>query len=410
MNNAARARLIFVCCVAIVCICFGVRQGFGLFMRPITLDLGWTRETLAATFATQVLLIGVLAPLAGALADRWGPGRTIMLGGLLYTLGIGVMAGATSPETMFVGGALLAGAGLSACGLPLALAVVGRVAPEERRSLWLGIAAAASTLGQLVLIPLTQYLISGAGWRSALVMLTGLVALTIPLAALVARTSHDSLSLRADQTLRDALREARGHRGYILLTIGFFVCGFHVQFIAIHLPAYIADQGLAPGLAATALIVIAVGNALGAWLAGWLGGIVPKNYLLSSIYLGRAIVFAVFISVPISEASVLVFSALLGMLWLSTIPLTSGIVAQVFGPRYMATLYSIVYMSHQMGSFTGVWLGGRVFDTTGSYDVIWWLTVLLGVVAAILHLPIDVRPLARLAGNTPATAEQGTGK
>jgi len=402
MNPTSMARVVFVCCTVIVCITFGTRQGFGLFLRPITLDLGWTREALAATFATQVLMIGLLAPVAGAVADRWSPGRAILLGGALFSAGLFVMAAAGTPQAMLVGGGLLAGAGLSACGLPLVLSVVGRVAPEERRSLWLGIATAAATLGQVVLVPITQQLIAALGWRGAVLALACLALLTLPLAGVIAASRHQGLSNRAEQSLAEALREARAHRGYLLLTLAFFVCGFHVQFIAIHLPAYIADQGLAPELAASALVMIALGNALGSWLSGWLGGWLRKKYLLSAIYLGRSLLFLAFISVPVSAASVLAFSGALGVLWLSTVPLTSGIVAQVFGPRYMATLFAIVYLSHQVGSFTGVWIGARIFDTTGSYDVVWWITIGLGLVAAAMHLPINDRPLARLAAAPPA--------
>jgi predicted MFS family arabinose efflux permease len=403
-DPASRARLIFACCMGIACVAFGIRQGFGLFMRPITLDMNWTREALAATFATQALMIGVLAPLAGVLADRFSPGLTILAGGVLFSAGIVVMGFADTPQTMFAGGGLLAGAGLSACGLPLVLSVIGRVAPAERRSLWLGIAVAGATIGQIVLIPLTQTLITVFDWRTAIFVLAALALLTVPLAGVVAASRHEGLSRHAEQTLRQALAEARGHRGYLLLTVGFFVCGFHVQFIAIHLPAYIADQGLAPGLAASALAVIAVGNAAGSWIAGWLGGRVRKKYLLSGIYASRALLFLIFTHTPISEASVLVFAAILGFLWLGTVPLTSGLVAEVFGTRYMATLYAIVYLSHQMGSFTGVWTGGRLYDATGGYQSVWSLTIALGVVAALMHLFVDDRPVARISTPVPGTA------
>ena len=399
-DGTTNARTIFVCCIATVAIAFGIRQGFGLFMRPITLDMGWTREALAATFATQALIIGLMAPLTGMLADRWSPGKVIMLGGMLFTAGIAVMGYAQTPAQMWAGGGLLAGSGLSAVGMPLMLSVIGRIAPHDRRGLWLGMATSAATIGQIVLIPVSQQLIHQFDWRVAVLVLAALAAMTVPLARVIANSTHEGLNNRSDQSIREVLDEARGHRGYILLLIGFFVCGFHVQFIAIHLPAYIADQGLGTAVAASALAIIAVGNAGGSWLSGWLGDRFRKRDLLSGIYAGRAVLFAVFITIPTSQTSVFVFSAVLGFLWLSTVPLTSSIVAQVFGPRYMATLYAFVFMSHQIGSFVGVWIGGYLFDVTGSYQSVWWITIALGLAASLIHIFIDDQPLARM---TPAT-------
>jgi predicted MFS family arabinose efflux permease len=395
VNN--NARTIFICCVATIAIGFGIRQGFGLFMRPITLDMGWTRETLAATFATQALVLGLMAPLTGMLADRWSPGKVIMLGGALFTAGLVTMGFAQSPMQMWAGGALLAGAGLSAVGMPLILAVIGRIAPENKRGLWLGIATSAGTIGQIVLIPLSQYLIEQFDWRTALFGLACMAVFTVPLARAIANSPHSGLSNRDDQSISHALNEARSHRGYVLLLIGFFVCGFHVQFIAIHLPAYIADQGLSTTVAATALIIIALGNACGASLSGWLGDRFRKRDLLSAIYAGRAVLFAIFVAMPVSETSVFIFSCVLGFLWLSTVPLTSSIVAQIFGPRYMATLFAFVFMSHQLGSFAGVWVGGYMFDATGSYRSVWLLTSALGVGASLLHIFVDDQPLVRVA-------------
>ena len=396
-DTSNHARTVFVCCIATIAIGFGIRQGFGLFMRPITLDLGWTREALAVTFATQALVLGLMSPLTGMLADRLSPGKVIMLGGVLFTAGLVVMGFARGPLQMWAGGGLIAGAGLSAVGMPLILSVIGRIAPPDKRGMWLGIATSASTLGQLVLIPLSQYVIESYDWRIALFTLATLAALTVPLVQVIARSSHTGLSNSADQTIGQALNEARSHRGYILLLIGFFVCGFHVQFIAIHLPAYIADQGLGPAVAASALIVIALGNAVGASLTGWLGDRFRKRDLLSAIYAARAVLFAVLVAMPISEFSILVFSGVLGLLWLSTVQLTSSIVAQVFGPRYMATLFSFVFLSHQLGSFVGVWVGGYVYDLTGSYHNVWLITSVLGLGASLLHIFIDDKPLARVA-------------
>ena len=388
--------VVFVCCLAVICIAFGVRQSFGLFMRPITTDTGWGREILALTFATQALMMGLFAPVAGVLADRWSPGKTIMLSGGLFCLGLLSMAWASGPVAMLGSGGVLAGVGLAGCGMPLVLAVIGRIAPLQRRSLWLGIATASATAGQLALVPVMEMLIAGMGWRQAILVATALGAFIIPLAAVVATSPHASLGGETRQSLRQTLQCARTHRGYLLLTLGFFVCGFQVQFVAIHLPAYIVDRGLAASLAATALVVIAATNAVGAWLAGWAGGFYRKGYLLSGIYFGRALLFLLLIMVPLSSVVMLLLAAGIGFLWLGTVPLTSGLVAGMFGPRYMATLYSFVYLSHQVGSFTGVWLGGRIHDATGSYLAVWWVAIALGVVASIIHLPIDDRPVTRL--------------
>lgn len=390
-------RMIFICCIATVAVAAGIRQGFGLFMRPITLDMDWSREALAATFATQALMIGLMAPLTGMLADRWSPGKVIMLGGVLFAAGIATMGYAQTPTQMWAGGGLLAGCGLSAVGLPLILSVIGRIAPPDRRGIWLGIATSASTIGQIVLIPVSQHLIAQFDWRVAVLSLAVLAAVTVPLAFVIARSTDAALSDRGDQTLREVINEARGHRGYVLLLIGFFVCGFHVQFITIHLPAYISDMGLGLGVAATALTIIAVSNAAGSWLSGWLADRFRKRNILSAIYAARAVLFAIFIAVPISEISVFAFSAVLGFLWLSTVPLTSSIVAQVFGPRYMATLFAFVFMSHQMGSFVGVWTGGYLFDITGSYQSVWWITIALGLVASLIHIFVDDQPIERVA-------------
>jgi predicted MFS family arabinose efflux permease len=389
------AFLVLLCAAVTVGLSFGIRQSFGLFIRPIPMDLGWGRETFSMVIAVQALLNGVAAPFAGALSDKWGPARTVMLGGIFYTCGLLVMSQSITAAGMLFGGGLLAGMGLSACGLPVLLSAVGRAAPDDKRSLWLGIVTAGATAGQLVIIPVTQWAIADYGWSLALVVLTAFAALILPLAICLGLTRSLESESMARQRLREALVEARGHSGYLLLTLGFFVCGFQVQFIASHLPAFVEDKGLGVELAATTLVVIAFFNVFGAWFAGYLGGTLRKKYLLTGIYLVRTVLIAVFVLLPVTEFSVLAFSAVIGFIWLGTVPLTSGLIAQVFGPRYMATLYAIVYLSHQFGNFCGAWVGGRVFDATGSYEVVWWIAAGLGIVAAILHFPMDDKPIER---------------
>lgn len=381
---------------AIVFTSFGIRQSFGLFMRPITLDLGWGREALSIALATQNLMIGLAAPFAGALADRWGAPRTVALGGAIFALGIFIMSQALTPELMFAGAGLMSGIGLGACGLPLILAVVGQSAPAEKRSLWLGIATACATGGQLAVVPVSHALISGYDWVVALVALSLLAGLIVPMAFSMSTALTPETGKDTTMGLGQALREAARHRGFVLLTTGFYVCGFQVSFIAVHLPAYLADEGASAALGATALMLIALFNMVGSWTSGWLAGKFSKKYLLSTIYVVRSMIICTFLVLPVTPVTIILFAASIGLVWLSTVPPTSGLVAQVFGVRYMGVLYGIVYLGHQFGSFTGVWLGGRIYDATGSYDAIWWGAIGLGLVSALLHLPIDDRPVSRL--------------
>jgi MFS family permease len=388
---------VLIASALIVFTSFGIRQSFGLFMLPITSDLGWGRETLSLSLATQNLMIGIAAPFAGALAARWGAPRTVALGGVVFGLGILVMSQSMTPAGMFAGAGLMAGIGLGACGLPLILATVAQVAPEANRSLWLGVATACATGGQLMVVPLTQSLLSDYDWVIALLVLSMLAGMIVPMAFSMSAAITPETGKDTDIDIGQAIREAAGHRGFLLLTTGFYVCGFHVAFIAVHLPSYLVDRGASPALGATALMLIAFFNMIGAWGSGWLSGRVSKKYILSTIYVVRSLIFLIFITLPMGPITVVVFAASIGLMWLSTVPPTSGLVAQIFGTRYMGMLYGVVYLSHQLGSFTGVWLGGLIFDATGNYDIIWRFAIGLGITSALLHLPINDRPVDRLS-------------
>ena len=347
--------------------------------------------------ASLILMIGIGAPLLGAVADRWGKVRVMVCASACYALGIFLISQSTTQGGMILSAGFLAGMGVAGIGLPLMLAVVGQAAPEEKRSMWLGIVTAGGTAGQMLVVPLSQGFIDQFGWYTAIIILSGVAALIVPMVMSMSSAGAAVPKEPSRQSLSQALAEAARHRGYILLVIGFFVCGLHVQFIATHLPNYLSDSGLGAGLGATAIAVIGFFNMIGTWTSGYLGGKLRKKYLLSAIYLSRSIVILAFFQLPISEVSVLVFAAAMGLLWLSTVPLTGGIVAGLFGTRYMATLYGIVFLSHQLGSFTGVWLGAIIRDTTGSYDGFWWATIAFGLFAALIHWPIDDRPVARIA-------------
>ncbi|MCG8648809.1 MAG: MFS transporter, partial [Pirellulales bacterium] len=389
---------VLLAAAAIVFTSFGIRQSFGLFMNPISSDMGWGREVLSFALATQNLMIGIAAPVAGAIADRWGAPRTVALGGIVFAAGILVMSLASSPLGMFAGAGLMAGAGLGACGLPLILTVVGQVAPPEKRSLWLGIATATATGGQLAVVPFSHVLLSDFDWMFALMALSIMAGLIVPMAYSMRGAITEETGKDTAIGLADAVREAFGHRGFILLTAGFYVCGFQVSFIAVHLPAYLTDQGASAAMGATALMLIAFFNMIGSWGSGWMGGLWAKKYLLSGIYLGRSAVILAFLLVPVSGFSAIAFAAAIGFLWLATVPLTSGLVAQIFGTRHMSMLYGVVFASHQVGSFFGAWLGGYYFDTLGSYDVVWWISIVLGLLAALIHWPIADQPVGRLRG------------
>ena len=387
--------LVIGCLIAMIG--FGVRSIFGLFLEPMTLARGWDRETFALALAIQNLLWGLALPFAGALADRSGPSRVIALGALVYAAGVWGMAEAESGLAFQLFGGLITGIGVAFTGFSLVLAAMAKVVGPEKRSLALGLGTAAGSLGQAVFSPLGQSFIAAFGWHGALISLSVCVLALIPLAFMLSGPKGAADEPEIDQSLLDALREASGHRGYLLLTAGFFVCGFHVAFITVHFPAYIIDIGLTAEDGAWAIALIGLFNIVGSFLSGLAGQRWSKKYGLSFIYAARAVLITAFMLAPVSQAAVYAFAAVMGILWLSTVPLTTGIVAQVFGTRYMATLFAIVFLSHQVGSFIGVWFGGWIYDATGSYAPMWWAGVGLGVAAAVVHLPIDEKPLARLS-------------
>ena len=390
--------VVLVCGAAVLALNMGVRQTFGLFLEPMTLDLGIGRGSFALAIAVQNLVWGVLTPLFGILADRYGTARCLVFGGLSYGLGILLMGLGGNEVSLHLGAGVMVGLAVSASGFPLVLAVVARSFPARRRSLALGIAASGGSVGQFLLLPVVQGVLNLLGWVGALIVLAGLSMLIVPLAAALVGRPEPMAGEAAARPLKQAITEAGRHRGYQLLNAGFFVCGFHVSFIATHLPAYINSFDLGPMMGATALSLIGFFNIIVGLMAGYLGGRYRKKYLLSAIYVSRAVVITLFLLAPATEWAVWLFSASFGLLWLGTVPLTSGLVGDVFGPRYLATLFGIVMFSHQIGAFFGAWLGGLSYDVTGSYDAIWIMAIALGLVAALLHWPIADQPLLGAAG------------
>ncbi len=376
---------------------YGVRGDFGLFLQPIQETRGWSRETFALALAVQNLLWGLGQPFAGAIADRFGSARVLIAGSLLYAAGVAGSSLMVTPLGFNLVMGVAVGFGLSGASFMIVLGALTRLLPPEKRSWALGLGTAAGSLGQFLFAPLGQGFLAAYGWQTALVLLGGSALAIVPLALALRGRGDDAAATVKPQSLTEALREAGGVRSYWLLIGGFFVCGFHVAFIQTHMPAYIADIGLPPSIGAWAIGLVGLFNVIGAYGAGVLAGKRSRKRILSGIYLGRAIVIAIFVLTPPSTASVLLFSATMGILWLSTVPPTSGLVALIFGPRYMTTLFGIVFFSHQVGAFLGVWLGGRIFDATGSYTLVWWISVALGVFAAAVHWPIVEQRVPRLA-------------
>ena len=387
--------VIIACGGLVLLLSIGVRNSFGIFLQPISAELGWSREVFALTLAIQNLFWGVSQPFAGMIADRYGSGRVIVVGALIYAAGLLLMSVSSTPlSTHITIGVMI---GIGGCGFAIVLASVGRSVPPERRAMALGFASALGSFGQFSLLPLGQVLIDGQGWSMTFVVFGVMMLLIVPLASMLSgrpASTPEAESL----SLREALREAAGHSGFLYLNAGFFVCGFHVTFIATHLPAYVGDLGLSPTLGAWALGTVGLFNIIGSLLAGILGDRFSKKYLLSFLYMARAVVITLFILTPPSTLTVLLFAGSMGLLWLSTVPLTSALVAQLFGTQYMSTLFGIVFFSHQIGAFLGAWLGGRLYVETGSYEITWWVSVGLGVMSSLLHWPIDERPAARFAG------------
>ena len=374
---------------------FGARSSFGLFLEPMTVAHAWPRETFALAMAFQNLLWGLGLPIAGAIADRRGAVGVIAVGTMLYAGGTLAMASAESGTALLIAGGVVVGLGMAFSSFSLALAAMARVVGPERRSFALGVGTAAGSLGQVVFSPVVQGFIVNYGWSLALTLLATMIMAMLPLAFVLPGNPTADQNDGGDFGLTAALTEALNHRGYLLLTSGFFVCGFHVAFVVVHFPAYVRDLGFDATVGAYAIAILGLFNILGAFLSGVAGQRYSKRLSLCWIYAGRALVITWFLTAPMSASTVYLFSAAMGVLWLSTVPLTTGIVAQVFGPRYMATLFGVVFLGHQLGSFTGVWLGGRIHDLTGSYELMWQLAVALSVFATLIHWPIDEKPLVR---------------
>lgn len=374
----------------------GVRTSFGLFTLPMTADLGLTREGWGMAMAIQNLAWGIAQPFAGAYADRVGTGRTIAIGAAIYALGVFGMAFSPTASIMAITAGIVTGVGIAICSFSVVMAAFGRSVPAEKRSLIFGVATAASSFGQFAFAPVSQGFINAFGWQSALVYLGMALLLIIPLSYAL-RGRAEAPAGETHMPFGQALRRAWSFGSYRLLVIGFFVCGFHIAFINVHLPAYLVQCGLSPEVGSWTIAVIGLFNIIGSLSAGYLGGKVPKQILLASIYFLRTVAIGLFLIIPVSEVSAYAFGASMGLLWLSTVPPTAGLVSTFFGPRYMGMLYGIAFLSHQVGSFVGIWLGGYVFDTTGSYSLVWYLGIMLGLASAAVHLPINERSMPNFA-------------
>ena len=406
---ASPARLstlqVLACGALIVTLSMGIRHGFGLWLQPITQAQGWTRENFAFALAVQNLSWGVFGVFAGMVADRFGASRVLIGGAVLYGLGLAGMALTTTPLTFALTTGVLIGAAQAGTTYAVIYGVIGRQIPAEKRSWAMGVAAAAGSFGQFLMVPVEGWLISDFGWQQALLVLGLVVLLIVPLAMGLREPGFgNGVAVKREQTIAQALREAFRYRSFQLLMAGYFVCGFQVVFIGVHMPSYLKDNGLSPQVASYALALIGLFNVVGTYAAGVLGQRLAKRHILAFIYFARAAVITVFLLVPLSPMSVYVFSAVMGMLWLSTVPPTNAVVAQIFGVAHMSMLGGFIFFSHQIGSFLGVWLGGVLYDQTGSYNIVWYLSIALGVFAGLVNLPVRETPIERAPQRVGAAA------
>ncbi len=398
--------IVFAGC-AIALISFGPRASAGLFQLPMISTYGWGRDTFGLAIAIQNLLWGLGSPVAGGLADRYGATRVLWFGATLYAAGLVVMSYATTPGVLHLGAGVLIGFGLSAASFNLVLGAFGKLLPESWRPLAFGAGTAAGSFGQFFYPPIGNLLIASFGWQEALQIFALSVLLVVPLATLLAtrpgpnRTPMGGPSPAPNQSIRQALGEAFRHRSFVLLTLGFFTCGFQLAFITVHLPAYLKDAGLSASIGGWTLAIIGLSNAVGSLASGWLSTRMPMRHLLAWIYLGRALAIAVFIMIPPTPVTCILFGFSIGLLWLSTVPPTSALVMLMFGTKYMAMLYGFVFLSHQVGGFLGVWLGGLLYETFGNYTLVWWLSVALGIASAVINLPIREQPVVRPVALAP---------
>lgn len=381
---------------AILTLAMGVRHGFGFWLQPISQAHGWTRETYSLALATQNLLWGVFGPFAGAAVDKFGTAKVVAIGALLYATGLLWMAVVNQPVLFIAGSSILLGAALACTTFGAVSSIIGRHAPEAKRSWAFGLSAAMSSFGQFIMIPIEQQLITHAGWQNAFYILALLIICVMLSMAWRLHEPDREISVKSHQSVMEAMREAFAYRSFWLLLAGYFVCGFQVVFIGVHLPSYIKDKGIIDtNVAVIALALIGLFNIFGSYYAGKLGGMLPKRYLLSSIYLGRFIVISLFLLAPLSSYSVFVFAMAMGLLWLSTVPLTNGVIASIFGLQYLSMLSGFVFFSHQLGSFLGAWLGGYLFTQAGNYNMVWMIILGLSVMAALINLPINEKAIQR---------------
>jgi MFS family permease len=389
---------VLACGAAIVTLSMGVRHGFGLWLQPITQAQNWSRESFSLALAVQNLSWGVVGVFAGMMADRFGAFRVLIMGALLYALGLAGMAWSPTPQVFLLTTGVLIGAAQAGTTYAIVYGVIGRNIAPERRSWAMGVAAAAGSFGQFLMVPLEGLLINSLGWQQALLVLAAAVLLIAPLAwGLREVTASSGNHPAREQTIGQALREAFRYRSFQLLMAGYFVCGFQVVFIGVHLPSYLRDHNLSPQVASTALALIGLFNVFGTYAAGTLGQRLAKRHILATIYLARSVTITIFLLAPLTPASVYVFASVMGVLWLSTVPPTNAVVAQIFGVAHFSMLGGFVFFSHQIGSFMGVWLGGVLYDRTGSYDVVWLIAIGLGVLAALVNLPVKETAIGRQA-------------